>query len=556
MALLLVLVGACSNDNFLQMIQVFEKTTLVVELEPGVGKKAIYPNADLDVAYFDISGTGPDGASFSEVGYASSLFSQSGLAAGEWTISAVAKNAAGTVVGASPLLTVNLEKANQTHARLVCKAPNGNGFYAISIYWPPGTISDANLTTEMVSQTGQRHQVEFSKSYSKVETIGLPELPAGLYRLELQVSDKNFTASALWRKTEDILIREGFTTEIEYSLSMEDLDLQPGARTFAGSSAQNSFDGLGTQAAFNYPSAIAIDSNGNMYVADTQGNRIRKITPDGQVSTLAGGGGPDANGAGFQDGLGTAAAFKAPEGIAIGSSGTILVADTGNHAIRSVTSQGYVVTLAGNGTPGSTEGQGGIDGVARFNSPRGLVRSGIYTYVADTVNNKIRRISGTTVSTFAGSGSAAWADGNTTSASFNQPSGLAVDVNGYLYVADTQNYRIRTISPNGFVSTLAGGAAPGAVDGLGAGASFRSPRGVAVGEAGIIYIADTGNNKLRRISPGGAVTTIAGTGATLWQDGPLLECSFSEPRGLASGGSGRIFVADSFNYRIRLVLIR
>jgi hypothetical protein len=275
---LLFLATACSNENLLQMIRLFEKTTLVVELEPGIGEKAIYPDADLDVAYFDISGTGPDGATFSETGYASSLFSRAGLAAGEWTISAVAKNAAGTVVGTSPSLKVNLENATQTHARLACEAPDGNGFYTVSISWPAGAISDADLVAAMVSQTGQRHQVEFFKSYSKAETFGPPTLPTGSYRLELLILDKNFAASSVWQAEEEIIIREGLESKVEYSLSMGDMELQPGARTFAGRSAQTSFDGLGTEATFNYPSAIAIDSDGTIYVADTKGNRIRKIT--------------------------------------------------------------------------------------------------------------------------------------------------------------------------------------------------------------------------------------------------------------------------------------
>ncbi|MCE1157941.1 MAG: hypothetical protein LWX23_02595 [Spirochaetia bacterium] len=557
---LFLLTAACSNENLFQMLQLFEKTTLVVELEPGVGGKMIYPDADLDVAYFDISGTGPEGASFSEEGYASSLFTRASLSAGEWTISAVAKNAAGTLVGVSPPLTVKLEKATQTHARLVCKALDGNGFYTISISWPGGMISTPNPVAEFVSQTGERHTVAFSSDYSQVEAIGLRQLAKGYYSLDVRLSDLSFSTEALWRDTEEIYIAEGLTTKCDFPLAEADLALKPGARTFAGG-GNGYVDGEGIGASFNSSGDVVLGKDGNLYVADTGNNRIRKITPEGVVSTFAGGGGSGTRQAGFIDGLRTAAAFNEPSAIAVESNGNLLVADSGNHAIRRVTTSGEVQTLVGNGTEGDAEGTintSGLNGTARLRYPCGIVSAGTYIYIADSNNNKIRRVyeSQGTVTTYAGSGTASWADGTGTSASFRFPSGIITGP-GAIYIADTMNHRIRKINTaNVNVSTLAGGASSGSADGLGPAASFTSPRALALSASGYIYVADSGNNKIRSITPEGQVTTIAGSGTAGYQDGPALDSSFSNPRGLSSGGPGKLFVADTWNSKIRLVLTR
>ena len=553
---------ACNNNSLMQSLLPLEQTTLVLELEPPSGSRLIYPDFDFEAATYDIHGIGPDGAIFSVAGYASPLFTRIGLEAGEWTINATAKNADGTVVGNSADLTITLAKAKTTQARLVCKALGGDGFYAIRVSWPAGLISSPEPVAELISRTGERHSVTLSRGYSLSEASGSRQLPQGYYSLEIRISDPPFGHEAVWRSSEEIYIAEGLTTECRFPLAAADMTLKSGTRTFAGSGSGGSVDGLGTAATFNAISDMVMGSDGNLYVADTVGNRIRKITPEGVVSTFAGGGGAGTRQAGFIDGLGTATAFNEPSGIAVESSGSFLVADSGNHAIRRITAAGVVQTLVGNGTPGDSEGTintSGLNGTARLNYPSGVVSTGTYIYIADANNNKIRRVheAGGLLITYAGSGSAAWADGTGTTASFQFPTGIVIVPGGIIYVADTLNHRIRkilTASVN--VSTLAGGPSSGSMDGLGAAASFKSPRGLALSDSGYLYVADSANHKIRCVTPEGQTTTVAGSGTSGHQDGPKLDSSFSNPRGLASGGPGKLFVADTWNNRVRLILTR
>jgi len=261
--------------------------------------------------------------------------------------------------------------------------------------------------------------------------------------------------------------------------------------TLAGSGTSGSDDGTGAAAQFNSPRAVAVDASGNVYVADGINHTIRKITPAGEVSTLAGSGA-----SGFADGAGTAAQFYFPKGIALDASGNIYVADEINHRVRKVTPTGTVSTLAGS-TSGFADGDGTA---AQFSSPRGVaVDDSGNVYVADAGNHRIRKITPTgTVSTLAGSTSGI-AEGTGTAAKFNAPAGVAVDASGNVYVADDENERIRKITSSGVVSTLAGGFLSGFVDGDATDAQFRSPTGVALDASGIIYVADRHNHSIRKI---------------------------------------------------------
>lgn len=311
-------------------------------------------------------------------------------------------------------------------------------------------------------------------------------------------------------------------------------------------------DGTGAAASFNDPIGAAADSSGNVYVADTDNNMIRKITPAGVVTTLAG----SASSAGSADGTGTGASFHRPLGLAVDSAGTVYVADSGNNTIRKVTSAGVVTTLAGTaGVFGSADGTGTA---ASFTLPTGLAVDGAGNlYVADSVNGTIRKItSAGVVTTLAGTpGVIGSADGTGTSASFNYPFGLAVDGAGNVCVADTYNGTIRVVTSAGVVTTLAGTArVTGSADGTGAAASFRQPFGLAADGAGNLYVADTGNNTIRKITAAGVVTTLAGTaGATGSADGTGAAASFSEPFGVAVDSAGNAYVADSSNNTIRKI---
>jgi len=302
--------------------------------------------------------------------------------------------------------------------------------------------------------------------------------------------------------------------------------------SFAGKAGTaGTANGIGGEARFNTPSAIAADGSGNLYVADTLNHTIRKVTIDGVVSTLAG----EAGTAGSSDGYGTAAHFNAPQGVAVAEAGTILyVADTNNETIRKIViTTGEVTTVAGLvGVSGSTNGTGTA---ARFNGPTGLaVTSAGTIYVADTDNNCIRSISAAgVVSTLAGRpGTSGAADGTGTAARFNHPSALLLDSDGLLYVLDTDNQTIRRIS-DGAVTTLAGSpGASGTADGLGTIARLNSPVGMAVNSTDEIYFVDTNSQTLRQAvfptSPG-ITTQPSDTSTTVGSTVTLSVVATGEP---------------------------
>ena len=313
--------------------------------------------------------------------------------------------------------------------------------------------------------------------------------------------------------------------------------------TLAGSSGQQgSADGTGSAARFYGPSGVALDSAGNLYVADTYNNKLRKVTPAGVVTTLAAG-------------------FYFPNGVAVDGLGSIYVADTFNNTVRKVTPAGVVTTLAG-GTLGSLDGTGSA---AQFNGPSGVaVDTNGTVYVADSANNTIRRVtSAGVVTTLAGlAGSPGSADGTGSAARFSKPSAVAVDREGDVFVADTFNHTIRKITPAGMVTTLAGLAgSPGSADGMGSEARFNfqgpfglSAGGVAVDIAGNVFVADTGNDTIRKVTPAGDVTTLAGlAGSPGTSDGAGSAARFWYPRGVAVDGAGNAYVADTWAAMIRKV---
>ncbi|VTU33919.1 NHL repeat-containing protein [Variovorax sp. PBL-E5] len=317
--------------------------------------------------------------------------------------------------------------------------------------------------------------------------------------------------------------------------------------TLAGGTSRGALDGVGGAASFNAPVGVAVDAAGKVYVGDTQNNNIREIAPGGAVTTLAG-----STSAAFADGTGRAASFNAPQGVAVDDAGMVYVADYANHAIRKITPDGVVSTLAGSGAAGSFDGAGRA---ASFYFPAGVaVDAQRNVYVADTGNHLIRKITPDgAVSTFAGSGALGGDDGAGRAASFRDPYGVAVDAAGNVYVADYSNNRIRKITPDGVVSTLAGSGAPGSDDGAGGTASFRHPYGVAVGLGGNVYVADYGNNRIRRITPAGVVSTLAGDPNGGFADGIDGAASFDAPTGVAVDASGNLYVADSANNAIRKI---
>jgi hypothetical protein len=312
--------------------------------------------------------------------------------------------------------------------------------------------------------------------------------------------------------------------------------------TFAGSTPgfQN---GPGASALFDRPNGVAVDAIGNVYVADRGNHQIRKITPAGVVSTFAG------STAGFQDGPGTSARFNDALGVAVDANGNVYVADSGNHRIRKITPAGDVTTLAGS-TAGFQDGPGAS---ALFNTPIGVaVDANGNVYVGDRHNQRVRKITPAgDVTTLAGS-TAGFQDGPGASALFFNLFGVAVDANGNVYVADYSNHRIRKITPAGVVSTLAG-STQGFQDGPGASAQFNGPFGVAVDANGNVHVGDESNQRIRKITPAGVVSTLAGSGILGFQDGPGTSARFNTPRGVAFDANGNVYVGDQFNNRIRKI---
>jgi len=321
----------------------------------------------------------------------------------------------------------------------------------------------------------------------------------------------------------------------------------PTVITFAGSGAAAGIDGTKQQAAFNAPTGIAINADGLMFVADKQNNAIRLLTPQGVVSTIAGTGA-----LGFSNTKG-AVTFDFPNGVAADNLGHVYVADQDNSTIRLIDiAAGATSSFAGNGRAGYINAS---DTAARFNVPAGVAIDALGNiYVADNGNNVIRKITSKGgVTTLAGSGKRGSANATGLDASFNQPQALAVDANGNVFVADEGNNLIRKITPAGVVTTVAGTGGRGNTNGIGTAASFDGPAGIAVDDKGNIYVGDSNNNLIRKIAPDRTVTTVAGTGVAGHNNGALSAATFNSPQGLVVDRYGRIFVTDTGNNMIRMI---
>jgi len=320
--------------------------------------------------------------------------------------------------------------------------------------------------------------------------------------------------------------------------------------------ARGLIDGTGSAARFDQPSGLAINSAGDIFVAEPgNNNAIRRITPAGVVTTFAGGSKFGA----YLDGIGTAARFKGPEAIAIDAMGNLIVADTGNHVIRKITPAAEVTTIAG--IPGNFGAGGYADGpaaTARFHSPSGVVvnPAGVI-YVADQINHVIRQISPTgDVTTLAGSpGQSGEVDDTGSAARFTFPWRLAIDSAGDLYVVEAESiYTVRKVTAAGVVTTVAGLAGVwGSADGVGSAARFSTAEHLTVGPDGFVYVSDSGNNTIRAISPAGVVTTVIGSPLRPWGavDGPIADARLFAPSGLAFDAAGNLYIAEADFSHIR-----
>lgn len=294
------------------------------------------------------------------------------------------------------------------------------------------------------------------------------------------------------------------------------------ASTFVGSGSYGSENGKGNAVQFSSPNAVALASNGDLYIADA--NRIRKATPAGEVSELA------------------EITLSVFFGIAVDSTGNVF-ASTSSHVIYKISTTTPPAVTVFAGTDGFAEFHDSTDPkAAKFSSPKGMVfdRDG-NLYVADSGNHAIRKITKDgAVSTIAGT--------------FNRPADITIDANGNLYVADTDNHKIRKISKTEVVSTVAGSGVAGYANGTGTEASFKAPQGITIDKKGNLIVADTENHSIRTVTPQGVVTTLAGDGETSGLKNDLdWRAKFSAPMGIRVGPDGTFYVADNQNYMIRLL---
>ena len=328
--------------------------------------------------------------------------------------------------------------------------------------------------------------------------------------------------------------------------------------TIAGN-GQSGFSGDGgpaTSARLNEPHGLALDGGGNLFIADRDNHRIRKITPAGIISTVAGTG---TSGYSGDNGPATAARFKGPAGLTLDGSSNLLVSDSADNRIRRITPTGTITTVVGTGTQGFLGDQGSATS-AQISNPGGIAFSGTGDLlIADSGNHRIRKVSpGGTITTVAGTGTFGFFGDNglAINARLATPADVKVDGGGNLLIADTNNNRIRRVSPTGIITTLAGAVGGFSGDnGPAVSASLSGPFGVAIDTAGNILIADRNNSRIRRVTPGGIITTVAGifgsgfNGDNLTATAALL----NSPGGILLDSTGNLLIADRDNHRIRKV---
>ncbi|MBL3528829.1 MAG: hypothetical protein JMN27_14945 [gamma proteobacterium endosymbiont of Lamellibrachia anaximandri] len=325
--------------------------------------------------------------------------------------------------------------------------------------------------------------------------------------------------------------------------------------THAGTGEPGDTDGNITTASFNAPSGFFVDTDGSLYIGDSGNNKIRKISPDGIVSTVAGTGE-----LGFNNGPINTATFASPAFFGKDSSGDSYIIEGPGHHIRKISAGGIVTTFAG--TTGVAGYFDGVGETALFNNPNSLaIDSNDNVFVSDAGNNRIRKISPDgTVTTFAGNGTAGFADGHRLSAQFDYPAGVAVDKFDNIYIADYQNNRVRKIKAGtDSVITIAGNGSNGVVDGYSPVAEFGSLSDIFVDDAGNIYVTEYFTRVVRKLTPVGndsyEVSTIADafTEDAGYQDGPGSIARFHNPSDVGVDSKGNIFVTDHADHRIRKI---
>jgi sugar lactone lactonase YvrE len=565
-------------------------TRLLVSLDADFGDKSLTPGISLDVTQYDIHGSGA--GTFSATGVQGTRFVRDGLVPGAWTFYAVGKNAAGDAIVRSPDTAVTLEIGETTAVSLTCLPETGNGTLSISLSWPAGSIiTPAIEATFDLMDASVPATLPFTITGDTATLASAVSTPKGYYELVVKLIDRGMNDHVMWSKVEAVYILKNRETAADWDLVAADLDqpIRPGIAltlasdskkplnitlsgrlqylamgqtmtviavgSFVPSSWQWYLDGNriagATTESVTIGANLASRSRHTLTVlarsGDKAGSADHRFEMVSNVSTYAGSGAYAS-----ADGTGTAASFKQPHGLVLNGSGTIFVSDSYGHRIRRIASGAVVDTFAGSGTEGSADGQGIA---AEFNRPVGIAIAPDGTlYIADWMNNKIRKITAAgLVSTVAGS-DYGYADGTGSAAMFRNPNDIAIDSSGNLFVTDFQSNLIRKITPAGVVSTFAGTLmVNGTTDGTGTAASFHAPWGICIDGADNLYVTDTLGQKIRKITPAGVVTTIAGTGTQGFADGPATSAMFWQPSGIEVDEAGNLYVCDAGNCRIRKI---
>ncbi len=311
--------------------------------------------------------------------------------------------------------------------------------------------------------------------------------------------------------------------------------------TIAGRRDEDDENGPALQARLGFPQDVAVDRSGNVYIAESESHRVRRVDTNGTITTVAGTG---KGGYGGDGGPADAALLWGPNGVAVDSAGNLYISDNGNGRIRRVDGEGIITTVAGNGM-GGYGGDGGPAVEAGLYGPRAVAVDGAGNlYITQTVAGRIRRVDTAGIITTVATG-------------VRSPRGLAVDRSGNLYIADRVNYRIRRVDGSGIIATIAGiGESGYGGDGGPANqAQLYKPKDATVDNSGNLYIADTYNHRIRRVDTSGIITTIAGNGhrGHSGDGGPALEAELSSPESVAVDNAGNLYIADTYNHRVRRV---
>jgi sugar lactone lactonase YvrE len=407
---------------------------------------------------------------------------------------------------------ISCKKSKDSPSPVISSITPDNGVWSTIV-----TINGNNFSTNLSDNTVQFNGKD-AQVISATGTVITAEVPkgAGTGPVSLKVGGKTVTGP---------VFNYTYITRVN---------------TLAGSTTGFT-DGAGTTAQFASPMHLCIDAQGNIYVADPGNYKVRKVTPAGVVSTLAG------STSGHADGAGTAAQFKSPWGICIDALGNIYVADVNDYKIRKITPAGVVTTLAGS-TQGHADGTGAA---AQFHTPVGIcVDAQGNLYVTDEGSHKIRKVTPAGIVTTIAGSTAGYADGTGSAAQFNYPRGICIDAQGNLLAVEG-GHKIRKITPAGIVTTIAGSTA-GYADGTGSAAQFNGPCGITLDPQGNMYVTEFSNHKIRKITPAGVVSTVAGS-TSGFADGNFAGAKFASPYGICLDAQGSIYVADRYNYKIRKI---